>query len=330
MSEFPKLPLPQQVGPYQVKKVLSKAGNMARIFEGLTAKGKRIAVKISRSDDPTYNNLLRQEVVFLEKMRHPGVVHIYPIKFPDNPHVDYNARAHNLKHHFGGNVPWYYAMEFLSGGSLEDNFYNGRLKTFPAEWKIELVYRVALALHHVHARKAAHLDVNMKNIMFRTPPDPARPPDPVLIDFGLTEHYNREPLVNAGTLAYASPDRVEGLRGIKADYRTSQRATGDIDHRPADVWALGVIAYELLMGKSPFMPVRDENGLAVDILYKPIPPTGDRLMDQILIGDPKTRDAKGNCKYGMLSKVAEERLSIMDAIYLIDTQSPYPPPRISM
>lgn len=330
MEDFPDIPLPQTVGPYEVKRVLSTAGNMARVFEAYNDSGKRVALKIARSDDSTYNNLLRQEVIFLEKMRHPGVVHIYPIKFPNNPHIDYNARAYTLKSYFGGNVPWYYAMEFLSGGSLEDNFYNGNLRKFPNEWKIELIYRVALALHHIHARKTAHLDVNMKNIVFRSKPTPTTSPDPVLIDFGLTEHYNKTPLVNAGTLAYASPDRVERLRNMRADFRTSVRAAGDIDHRPADVWSLGVIAYELLTGQSPFYPINNEEELARNILHKPIPLTRDTLMDNLLIGDPQTIDVMQNRKYGMLSKVAEDRLAIMDVIYLIDTNSPYPPPRVAV
>lgn len=166
--------------------------------------------------------------------------------------------------------------------------------------------------------------------MFRNKPTPTIPPDPVLIDFGLTEHYNKAPLVNAGTLAYAAPDRVERLRNMRADYRTSTRAVGDIDHRPADVWSLGVIAYELLTGQSPFHPVNNEEELARNILHQPIPLTSNTLMDNLLIGDPQTTDVMQNRKYGMLSKVAEDRLSIMDVIYLIDTNSPYPPPRVAV
>jgi len=329
---FPNFPLPQTVGIYQVNRVLSKDGNMSRIFEAFNPDGQRVALKIARADDPTFNNLLSQEIGVLEKIRHPGVVHIYPIRFPNNPHVGYRARASSLEPYFGGKKPWYYVMEFLNGGSLEDNFAhgNGPIAHFPNAWKMELVYRIGLALHHIHSRKTAHLDVNMKNVVFRTKPDPRTLPDPVLIDFGLTEQYDKEPLANAGTLAYASPDRVERLRSIRAKYLTTTAPRDQFDHRAADVWSLGVIAYELLTGKSPFDPIRDEDELARNILHKPIPSTGDLRMDTLLIGDPATTDDKQNRRNGMLSKVREHRLPIMDVLSMLDVYSPYPPPRVTL
>ncbi len=329
LYDFPKFPLPQQVGPFRVEKMLSDDGNMARIFEGKTVGGRRIAVKIARSDDPTYTNLIRDEVEQLFDLRHPGIVHIYPINLPDSRKVVSVGRASGLAPHFKGFAPWYYAMELINGGSMERHRKRGTFINYPHEWKVELLYQLAVILKYLHGVGVAHRDLNMNNIMFRTPPAPNKAPEPVLIDFGLSAYYNREPHVRAGTISYVSPDRVESLKGIKAHYRTSLKS--DIDHRPADVWALGVMIYELLLGKHPFEPFKNEDDLAVNILHKPVTPLNMPELDRILLGKPETTNSISNDRLeGMLSKVRENRLKIDDVITLIDTETPFLPPRIAV
>jgi serine/threonine protein kinase len=330
---LPEIPRGSQVGPFVIDRMLSKVGNMSSLYAGVVRSTKRaVAIKIARSDDDAYTNFIKDEVEQLSQLRHPGIVHVHPIVLPETGRVVYIGRASTLRPLFGGHDPWYYAMELITGGSLHHH-----LKTiiqFPIEWKLELIYRIALNLHYMHLRGVAHLDLKLDNILLRSAPVPNEAPQPVLIDFGTTIHYDRKPYLAAGTLLYSSPERVEVMRNIKGQYDTTQRKHV-IDHRPSDVWALGVMAYELLEGGYPFRPYTTEEELALNILYRTAPPMrradprGETGVQRIVLGLPTRQSPlQGDTEQGMLSKVRENRLTMEDVIHLLDSETNFTPPRI--
>lgn len=324
---WPNLPQNARVGPFVLLKQITNEGNMSRTYVARYAsRPQKLVIKIARADQDVFVNFIRDEVDQLRHLRHPGIVHLYPISIDDK--VVAIGRATQIANYFHGYAPWYYIMEWLPGGSLQHHY--KRLLDFPIEWKIEFIYQVALVLHYMHLNGIAHLDLKMENIVFRTPPDKNVKPDPVLVDFGLASRYNHRPRDKAGTLMYLSPDRVEDIKGIRAHYSTSVQKN-NIDHRPADIWALGVIAYELLTGTYPFKPYENEESLAVNILHKPVPAMGEHFhpdLEHLILGEPVKDANQYDRRAGMLSKVRENRLNALDVIELLDTDTPYMPPRL--
>lgn len=236
------------IGPFRLENPVSERGGMASVYEASVVdantperNGKRVALKIARqggSNDHIFETLLRQETEMLNGLRHPGVVRIVPIEQFNRRQLV--ARASKLP-----GAPWYFAMELLSRYSMTDVIPQQR--RYSLLWRVDLLYQIAIILEFLHQREIAHRDLKPENILFRTPPNPKETPSPVLIDFGLGLKRQIAPDVQAATITHASPERVYHL--MQAGYRSTDV---NFDHLPADIWALGVIAYELLTGYYPF------------------------------------------------------------------------------
>jgi nucleotide-binding universal stress UspA family protein len=147
----------------------------------------------------------------------------------------------------------YLAMEYVPGQSLEERRQAGKL---PLGEVLRIGQAVATALQDIHGQHVVHLDVKPANILLR--PDGT----PVLIDFGLSRHDELPDLLGEesdlpiGTGAYIAPEQILGHRG---------------DPR-SDVFALGVILYELVTGELPFGNPQREAGMRKRLWRDPVPP----------------------------------------------------------
>lgn len=312
-----------QVGQFIIRQQLSDDGNMSRVYLAVThpdyvpveRRERQVALKISRNDNHTYEQALLREVRQLTNLRHPGIVHICPIIMP-NRSVLYLARATELAHLFNDNPPLYYAMEVLHGRSLHHHLNSGQLRQLPIEWRLELLYQIIIIIHFLHSAKIAHRDIKPDNIVFRYPPRINERPQPVFVDFGLWAQNDQELMTSvyrAGSLQYLSPERVIAQRDLQTSVRTSR--TDNIDHLPSDIWALGIIAYELFHNQHPFAPFYSEEELADKIVHKPHnPPRTSPPMDK-LIND-------------MLAKIREDRPTINDVLQRIELEVGFFAPRI--
>ena len=137
---------------------------------------------------------------------------------------------------FEENGTWYYAMEYIDGGSLNDYILrHGRL---PADEALSLARQVAGALAYLHGQKALHLDLKPSNIMLR---DNGQP---VLIDFGLTKQYASDgraetsTSIGLGTQGYAPMEQN--------NYHKGKKFAPTID-----IYALGATLYKMLTGSTP-------------------------------------------------------------------------------
>lgn len=148
----------------------------------------------------------------------------------------------------------YLVMEEVKGKPLHDWAEEAPLKD-PKEIA-SLGAALAGALHSIHLQDAVHLDVKPGNVIIR-PNGQA-----VLIDFGLSHHARlpdllaeewRKPI---GSAPYIAPEQVMGVRN---------------DHR-SDIFALGVILYELATGKLPFGSPKSYSGLRQRLWKEPVPP----------------------------------------------------------
>jgi len=301
---MPEPTLGTKIGPFTVAESLPTGhGGMARVFlasvnnretdgESLP---ERVALKIARavsadkpgasSEQAFYFEALNNEVETLKRLRHPNVVRLFPIPrgLPRNP---YAARAAELD----GN-PWFCAMEFLGGGSLEERI--EALGALPLNEGMEIAYQIGLAIDHIHAKGLAHLDLKPENVLFRYPvPKDVRniTPRPVLIDFGIAAKM-RMMAPPAGSLAFMPPERIRLLRGETAPEQVGDQAK-------VDVYGLGVILYRMLTGKLPYenLPRSELTSAILNTAPQPprqlnpdIPPKVEELMMAALEKEPLQR-----------------------------------------
>ena len=162
-----------------------------------------------------YAKAFQRESENLSRMDHPGIVHVLEA--------------------FEANGTYYYSMEYLAGGSLDDKVKGTGI---PEKEALNLIVRIADALSYMHDRKMMHLDLKPKNIVLQ------EDGTPVIIDFGLSKQYDKEgrpessTTIGGGTPGYAPVEQGEVVPG-----RTFQPTL--------DIYALGGTLFKMLTGKTP-------------------------------------------------------------------------------
>jgi len=271
-----ELPRGSRVGPYTIiRRVPGGIGGMATVYEArLDNKGPSVALKIAHEG---LGGFLKDEIAFLKaaKIEHPNIIKILPTPIGGGS-SDYVVRDPVTG-------CWYFAMEFLSGGSLDD--WLQRKKRLTLQQGVEIVRQVGAALDAAHRAGIVHLDVKPSNILFREPPGKNRL-HAVLTDFGIARPQSRVTISGEArlTVEYASPEQVQLAQGE------------EIDIGPAsDLYSLAVILYEAIGGRLPF---NADNDLAMmnQIVYElpplPIPSAPPQLtpiLQRALAKDPEAR-----------------------------------------
>ena len=161
------------------------------------------------------------------------------------------SHPHTVTIHDIGNVGelYYMAMEYLPNGTLKERIAAG----LTPEQGVTLIRQIASALGYAHAQGLVHRDVKPANILFRADGTA------VLSDFGIAKSLDdRTQFTQAGfavgTPSYMSPEQARGQ---------------EIDGR-ADLYALGVVLYEILVGKLPYSGT-DALSTALAHLTEPLP-----------------------------------------------------------
>ena len=215
------------------------------------------------------------------------------------------------------------ALEWLSGGTLEDRLRQGPLP--PAETR-RVAERIAAGLAHLHARGLVHRDLKPANVLFD---EEGRPK---LGDFGLARRT-----VGAGTLTEAGT--VMGT----ASYLSPEQAGGETAGPASDVYSFGVILFRMLTGALPFVadePLalmhmhRQAPPPAVEELQPDAPPDLAALTAAALSKDPARRPADGNALLAALGEaptiqIAPAETAVTRVIPAADAPPPGPPPEPS-
>ena len=212
--------LPQQIGPYRIIELLGKGG-MGMVLLGESELPKRkVAIKLMLTSqfDADALSRFRQEMEVLARLEHPGIGRLYEV---------------GTLSLAGTEQPWY-AMEYVAGLQLDEYVRRNKLDVKSI---FRLVAKIAHALQFAHQKGVIHRDIKPANIIVDAQMQPK------ILDFGIARL--NEPDASGvrtrfgqiiGTLAYMSPEQLA--------------SSGNADVR-SDVYALGVVLYELLTGELP-------------------------------------------------------------------------------
>jgi serine/threonine protein kinase len=252
------------VGPFMVAEAIARGG-MATVYRAQRQDrpGGEVALKISRfaESDKRYGDAVRFEANLLEHLDHPNIVKLVPIPVPNQRVFPSAARAMQIR----GN-PWYYAMEYMEGGSLLTYVEKGgRLAIDVA---VSIAYQVARGLLYMHKMGYAHLDTKVENILFRYPVKKGALLHVVLVDFGVSAQNVRGMQATGGTLLIMAPERL------------TPPEPGDppLDAGKMDVYSLGVTMYRILTGQYPFIG-NSQRTLISAILNDPVTPPNEHRAD---------------------------------------------------
>jgi serine/threonine protein kinase len=221
------------LGNYQIVEKIG-AGGMGAVYKAYQPSlGRFVAIKVlppQTSGDPAFGERFAQEARAIGKLRHPNIVTAFDFTQQDDIA--------------------YLVSDYIDGGTLAD-----QLGTpLPLEYAMSILGPLGAALDYAHARGIVHRDIKPQNILL------TRDGAPVLTDFGLAK------IVGPGS----GLTQVGSLMGT-AEYMAPELAGGsEVAGPAADQYALGLIAYQLLVGRHPF-PADNPLSALMAHVHKPVP-----------------------------------------------------------
>lgn len=253
LSSTPAL-LPSRIGPFTVLGLLGEGGMGTVYLARQDEPPREVALKVIRGLGGSAEALRRfaREAQTLARLEHPGIARIYASGSVEGP---------------AGSLPWL-AMEYVRGRDLATH-----AAALDLPGRIRLLIELARAVHHAHGRGVIHRDLKPANVLVDAGGRPR------ILDFGvarLQDEAGGMTMIGQvlGTVAYMSPEQLSG------DARGAGVAS--------DVYALGVIAYEILSGTLPHPSLSGASLLEALELVRTRPPEPLGRRDARLRGDIET------------------------------------------
>jgi eukaryotic-like serine/threonine-protein kinase len=284
------------IGNYVVRRLLGQGGMGSVYFAEHPTIGKRIALKVLHAEfavQPEIVNRFFNEAKAVNDIQHPNIVDIidFGILPPASP----------------TEPPFvYFFMEYIEGASVTDLL--AREGPLPPARALAIAVQIADALAASHRMGIVHRDLKSDNVMLLS----RREHDFVkLLDFGIAKmtgspassHRTRTGIV-MGTPQYMSPEQCEGRSSI--------------DHR-TDIYALGILLYQMLTGRVPFF---GENFGEVLVQQMAIPPLAPSLitpqisphLEQVVL---KALEKRPEHRY---ARMDDMMLALRDPVQYVETQ----------
>ena len=228
--------IPEKIGRYEVKGELGRGG-FATVYRAYDPRFEReVAIKFLPPElihsDPQFRMRFGREAKIIAQLEHPAIVPVYDVG-------EENEQP-------------YFVMRYMNGGSLSERI--KARQNFSIEEAVKIIEQIAPGLDEAHSKGIVHRDLKPANILF------TNKGVPLISDFGIAKFSQGEASGNMtgsaiiGTPAYMAPEQASG---------------DPIDGR-ADIYALGVILYEMVSGKQPYQ-ADTPLGLAIKHITEPVP-----------------------------------------------------------
>jgi len=279
-APIPKGDLPpgRQVGEYVIDKKIGE-GAMGEVYLAIHPEiGRRVAIKVIGArvfEDPEAMDRFIREARTMAELHHPGIAQVFGFgRFDD-------GRA-------------YLIMEWLRGQNLGQRMTKGPIAR---EEALDIIMQTASALRAAHEQGIIHRDLKPENVFLQ---DISGESSVVkILDFGLAKRMAAQQDDNTttqigqmiGTPLYMSPEQCRGKQ---------------IDHR-TDIYALGCMSYQLLVGRPPFAAESVAEVVAAHLTEPPPRPQSLGEMPHVL----------DKLLYAMVAKEAQKRPTLQDVRYEI-------------
>ncbi len=223
-----------KIGRYEIKAELGRGG-MATVYRGYDPRFEReVAIKFLPPElihsDPQFRVRFEREAKIIAQLEHPSIVPVYDVG-------EENGQP-------------YFVMRYMSGGSLSERIKAG---VFSVGDALKILEQIAPGMDEAHSKGIVHRDLKPGNILF-TNKNVA-----LISDFGIAKFTQGEAGNMTGSAIIGTPA-----------YMAPEQAGGEAVDGRADIYALGVILYEMVTGKQPY---KADTPLAVAIKHmtEPVP-----------------------------------------------------------
>lgn len=281
--------LGQIIGNRQIEALLGEGG-MGQVFRARHVNlGRLEALKVMRpsvSGNPRFQARFLQEARTVATLSHAHIVEIF----------ECSQHGQLL----------FLSMEYLAGGSLRTLLRQRGSEPWPLDTCLKLIRQAAEALDFAHSHDVIHRDIKPDNLLLEQAGDPGGSTGYVLKigDFGLAQIADSSGLTSSGmvlgTPHYMSPEQCQGL---------------DLDGR-SDIYALGVVLYELVTGYRPFQARSISEATRQHVSEPPPPPRLQRpdlpaAIEQLILRCLAKQPAD---RFGSAGELASELGQLIDAL----------------
>ena len=248
------------LGPYLIDALIG-AGGMGEVYRATDSRlGREVAIKASKF---TFDDRFKREARAIAALNHPNVCTLYDVG------------------------PDYLVMEYVDGQSLAERIAQEPLSQDEA---IALAMQIAAALEAAHEKGIVHRDLKPANIKIK--PDG----QVKVLDFGLAKIVDGLDPANASASESPTFTRMGTSMGVilgTAAYMAPEQARSQTVDKRADIWAFGVVLWEMLTGRRLFPGETSSDSLAALLKEEPrweeIPPRLRPLLRRCLEKDPRKR-----------------------------------------